>query len=46
METLLQNAGKHGLSIRQLKKLSGLSKNNVKRILFNSKNVRNQKLTK
>ena len=40
METLLQNAGKHGLSIKQLKKKTGLSKNNVKRLLFESKNVK------
>ena len=40
VEELLKNAGKHGLSIKQLKTKSGLSKKNVKRILFHSNFVK------
>ena len=37
---MLENAGKHGLSIKQLKNKTGLSKNNIKHLLFHSKNVK------
>ena len=40
VEEFLKNAGEHGLSIKQLKTKTGLSKNNVKRILFHSKFVK------
>ena len=40
IESLLKDAGKHGLSIKQLKRKSGLSKNKVKEILFHSKCVK------
>jgi len=40
LDSLLENAGKHGLSIKQLKNKTGLSKNNIKHLLFHSKNVK------
>lgn len=40
VEELLCGAGEHGLSIKQLKKKTGLSKNKIKTILFHSKNVK------
>jgi len=40
IEILLKYAGEYGLSIRQLKNKTGLSKNNIKRLLFQSKNVK------
>lgn len=39
VEALFKNAGQKGLSIRHLKQKTGLSKNAVKRIIFNSKNI-------
>ena len=40
VEEFLKNAVEHGLSVKQLKTKSGLSKNNVKRILFHSNFVK------
>ena len=40
VEELLCGAGEHGLSIKQLKTKTGLSKNKIKTILFHSKNVK------
>jgi len=39
INTLIQNAGKHGISIRNLKKTTSLSKNSIKRIIFNSTTI-------
>ena len=36
IEQHLENAGDKGLSIRQLKKFTSLSKNQIKRIIYNS----------
>ena len=39
IQCLLQDAGERGMSRRQFSKITGLSKNNVKRILYNSMHV-------
>lgn len=36
IQCLLQDAGERGMSILQLKKMTGLSKNNIKRFLYSS----------
>ena len=36
IEQHLENAGKLGLSMKQLKKVTGLTKNKIKRIIYNS----------
>jgi hypothetical protein len=39
IEQLLKNQGERGLSVRQLKKLTGLTKNKIKHNIFNSKKI-------
>ena len=39
IEELLKNANERGLSVKQLKKSTGLTKNKIIRIIFNSKNI-------
>jgi hypothetical protein len=39
IEQLLENAGECGLSIKQLKSLTDLTKNKIMRIIFNSENI-------
>lgn len=36
IQCLLEDAGERGMSIRQLKKITGISKNNIKRMLYSS----------
>jgi len=39
IEQLLENSGERGLSIKQLKGLTDLTKNKIMRIIFNSENI-------
>jgi len=40
IEQLLENAGEHGLSMKQMKNLTSLNKKKIKRIIYNSTKIK------